>query len=57
MSAQEVEDFTSSPNWRSQVRVRTWDDRAKTPGAEVPGLETYREMLTAHLSLQQEGNG
>ena len=57
MSAEEVEDFTSSPNWRSQVRVRTWDDRAKTPGAEVPGLETYREMLTAHLSLQQEGNG
>ncbi len=56
MSAEEVEEFTSSPNWRSQVRVRTWDDRAKTPGAEVPGLEAYREMLTAHLS-QQRGGG
>ncbi len=56
MSAEELEDFTSSPNWRSMVRVRTWDDRAKTPGADVPGLETYRQMLTNHLSRQQESN-
>ena len=56
MSAEEVEDFTRSPNWRSKVRVRTWDDRAKTPGAEVPDLESYRELLTAHLSRQQGGS-
>ena len=56
MSAEEVQDFSRSPNWQSQVRVRTWDDRAKTPGAKVPGLETYRELITAHLSRQQEGN-
>ena len=56
MSAEEVEEFTSSPNWRSQVRVRTWDDRAKTPGVEVPGLEAYRQMLTDHLARQQEGS-
>ena len=47
MSAEEVQDFTRSPNWQSKVRVRTWDDHAKNPGAEVPGLETYRELLTA----------
>ncbi len=52
MSAEEVEDFHRSPNWRSQVRVRTWDDRAKIPGADVPGLESYREMITAHLARQ-----
>ena len=53
MSADELEDFTRSPNWKSQVRVRTWDDRAKTPGAEVPDLESYRQMITDHLSRQR----
>ena len=56
MSAEEVQDFERSPNWQSKVRVRTWDDRAKTPGADVPSLESYREMITAHLSRQQAGN-
>ena len=56
MSAEEVQDFSQSPNWQSMVRVRTWDDRAKTHGAKVPGLETYRELITAHLSRQQGGN-
>ena len=56
MSAEEVQDFERSPNWQSKVRVRTWDDRAKTPGADVPGLESYREMITAHLSRLQAGN-
>ena len=57
MSPEEVRDFTQSPNWQSMVRVRNWDDRAKTPGAQVPGLEAYRELLAAHLSRQQGGNG
>lgn len=56
MSPGEVEDFRESANWRSKVRVRIWDDRAKTPGAEVPGLESYLGLLTAHLSRQQEGS-
>ena len=53
MSADELQDFTQSPNWQSMVRVRTWDDRAKTPGADVPDLEAYRELITTHLSRQQ----
>ena len=52
MSTEEVQDFQQSPNWQSMVRVRTWDDRAKIPGADVPGLESYREMITAHLARQ-----
>ena len=56
MSSGEVRDFTRSPNWQSMVRVRTWDDRAKRPGANVPGLESYRELITAHLSRQQGGD-
>ena len=55
MSPGEVEAFRESANWQSKVRVRIWDDRAKTPGTVVPGLESYRELLTAHLSRQQEG--
>ena len=53
MSADELQDFTQSSNWQSMVRVRTWDDRSKTPGAEVPDLEAYRDLITAHLSHQQ----
>ena len=56
MSDEELQEFTQSPNWRSMVRVRTWDDRAKTPGADVPDLESYRVMITAHLARQQTGN-
>lgn len=56
MSPGEVEAFRESANWQSKVRVRIWDDRAKTPGAEVPGLESYRELLTDHLSCQKGGN-
>ena len=55
MSPTEVQAFTQSPNWRSQVRVRIWDDRAKVPGAEVPDLESYRELIAAHLSGQKGG--
>ena len=53
MSADELQDFTQSPNWQSMVRVRTWDDRAKAPGADVPNLESYRGLITAHLARQQ----
>ena len=56
MSPEEVATFQESPNWQSKVRVRIWDDRAKTPGAEVPGLESYRELLTGHLAGQWGGN-
>ena len=56
MSDEELQEFTQSPNWRSMVRVRTWDDRAKIPGADVPDLESYREMITDHLARQQTGN-
>ena len=52
MATEEAEAFSRSPHNRAAVRVRTWDDRAKTPGAEVPGLESYRELLTAHLARQ-----
>ena len=38
-----------------RVRLNSWDDRAKTPGANVPGLESYRELITAHLVPPAKG--
>ena len=45
MSAEEVEAFEDEPHLRAAVQVRRWDDRAKVAGAEVPRMETYRELL------------
>lgn len=56
MSGEEAESFASTAHGPSAVRVRTWDDRAKTPGADVPGLESYRQLLTDHLSRQMAGS-
>ena len=36
MSDEEVQTFTRLPNWQSKVRIRIWDDQAKTPGTEFP---------------------
>ena len=52
MSAEEADAFSNSPNFQSKVRVRIWDDQAKAPGAQVPDLETYRDLLRTHLSQQ-----
>ena len=54
MSSAEAEAFSQSSYCRQKVRVRIWDDRAKIPGAQVPGLESYRELLMAHLSRQED---
>ena len=52
MSDEEADSFASTAHGPSAVRVRTWDDLAKTPGAEVPGLESYRQLLSDHLAQQ-----
>lgn len=45
----EVAGFEREPWFRSAVAVRRWDDSAKTPGLQVPGLEHYRRHLHAVL--------
>ena len=56
MSAEEADSFARTAHGPSAVRVRTWDDRAKTPGAQVPGLDSYRKLLTYHLHRQGDGS-
>jgi putative nucleotidyltransferase with HDIG domain len=53
MSAEESDLFSQAPWSGEKVRVRVWDDRAKTPGAPVALLETYRGLLLDHLRKQK----
>ena len=46
-SAAEAAEFEQRPFAREAVRLRRWDDLAKIPGMEVPGLEHYRAMIEA----------
>jgi gamma-butyrobetaine dioxygenase len=47
MSDRECAEFESHPAYREAVRLRRWDDAAKVPGLDVPGLEHYRSLLEA----------
>ena len=42
-------EFEQNPWFREAVMVRGWDDAAKTPGLEVPGIEHYRDRISACL--------
>ena len=44
-SAEEAERFISQPHAAEAVRVRLWDDAAKTPGAATPDLAHFEPVL------------
>ena len=41
----EVEAFARNPHAAVAIRLRRWDDRAKVPNIDVPGLEHYTARL------------
>jgi len=43
----EVREFEQGPFAGEAIRLRRWDDLAKVPGLEAPGLEHYRRMIVA----------
>jgi phosphonate degradation associated HDIG domain protein len=45
MTEEEVTEFELQAYARDAVRLRRWDDQAKVPGLEVPGLEQYSAAL------------
>jgi predicted HD phosphohydrolase len=47
MSASEVEEFKAHLDWELAVAVRRFDDLGKDPEHVVPGVDAYREDLTA----------
>lgn len=52
MSREEQHQFEQHPFYREAVELRRWDDAAKVPGWQVPGLEAYRETLTQALAAR-----
>lgn len=54
MSVEESTMFSQSPWSAEKIRVRVWDDQAKTPGALVSPLDTYRDLLLNHLRKQDQ---
>ncbi|HMD99875.1 MAG TPA: HD domain-containing protein [Terriglobia bacterium] len=51
-SEAEARQFEEHRYFREAVRVRRWDDQAKTPGLDVPGIEHYREAIEKTLRGQ-----
>jgi phosphonate degradation associated HDIG domain protein len=49
-SEDEAREFERHRYHREAVRLRRWDDAAKTPGLIVPDLEHYRPALNAVVS-------
>ena len=42
---EQVHEFERLPGSREAVQLRRWDDAAKQPGFDCPGLEAYRSLL------------
>jgi [1-hydroxy-2-(trimethylamino)ethyl]phosphonate dioxygenase len=49
LTPEEVADFERNPYYRAAARLRHWDDAAKVPGLEVPGLTHYRARIESLL--------
>ncbi|MCA9209304.1 MAG: HD domain-containing protein [Pirellulaceae bacterium] len=47
MSAEERADFEANPFWRDAVRLRHWDDMAKTPQLPTPSLSHFASYIAA----------
>jgi predicted HD phosphohydrolase len=50
----EAEQFERDPLFKLKVKLRQWDEEAKVVDMKVPGLETYRDMMLEHLSIQRK---
>lgn len=49
MNLEEANAFSTDPELRDILRLRTWDEMAKDPDWRGPGIETYREPLIRYL--------
>ena len=48
-TSEEVSQFERHQHYRAAVTLRRWDDLAKVPGMQVPGLDHYRPRLARVL--------
>jgi gamma-butyrobetaine dioxygenase len=52
MSEDDVAEFEAQPDWQLAIQLRRFDDAAKVPDAEVPGLDAYRTDLAAAVAAR-----
>jgi gamma-butyrobetaine dioxygenase len=48
-TAEEAKTLAANPYFKGAVMLRRWDDAAKVPGLEVPGLDHYRKLIESSL--------
>jgi predicted HD phosphohydrolase len=48
----EVADFEARPHYRDAVQLRRWDEDAKSPSAQTPLLEHFRQYVEAAVKPQ-----
>ncbi len=51
-TAERADAFADRPHAAGAIRVRRWDDKAKTPGLETPPLEHFWPHLEACLTVR-----
>jgi gamma-butyrobetaine dioxygenase len=49
----EIRKFEGEPHYQAAVALRRWDDEAKVPTLDVPGLNHYRSRLEAAVVWQE----
>jgi putative nucleotidyltransferase with HDIG domain len=49
MREDEARAFEADPQFAAKVRLRMWDEAAKVPDHEVPGLEAYESLILEHM--------
>jgi len=42
------------PDWPAAVQLRRWDDAAKDPAADVPGLDAYGDTVVDVIRRHRE---
>lgn len=50
MSADEAAAFERDPLFRDKLRLRSWDEQAKAPGAACAPLEEYESLIARYCS-------
>jgi phosphonate degradation associated HDIG domain protein len=50
----EARDFADLPFAPDAIRLRRWDDAAKTPDLDVPGVEHYRVLLASLVRIRDD---
>lgn len=46
----EADAFRNDELFREKLQLRSWDEQGKIPGAVVPSLAAYRELIETHLA-------